>query len=176
MAATHPPVLQTERLTLRPAAEGDLDGLHAIMSDARAMAYWSTPPHSSIETTRNWLAVMMAIRPEEGEDFIIEHDGRVIGKAGFYRFPSIGYFLHPDSWGHGFAQEALRPILERGFTTHLLARITADVDPRNTGSLNLLRRLGFAETGYREKSWYIGGEWLDSVDLALEAREWAAAT
>ncbi len=166
-------ILHTERLTLRPANEGDLDALHPILSDPRAMAYWSTPPHSSIETTRQWLAGMMAIRPEEGEDFIIECRGRLIGKAGFYRFPAVGYVLDPAMWGQGFAQEALRAILERGFTTHLLARAIADVDPRNEASLKLLKRLGFTETGYREKSWYIGGEWLDSVDLALEAEDWA---
>ncbi|KPL69418.1 acetyltransferase [Erythrobacter sp. SG61-1L] len=169
-------VIRTERLILRPAAESDVDGMHAILSDPRAMAYWSSLPHSSVETTRKWLAAMIATRPEEGEDFIIEHDGRAIGKAGFHRFPAIGYVLHPACWGQGFAQEALRPVIERGFTRHLLARIVADVDPRNEGSLKLLRRLGFAEAGYREKSWYIGGEWLDSVDMALEARDWAAAT
>ena len=29
----------------------DLDALHAVMSDARAMRYWSTPPHGNLDQT-----------------------------------------------------------------------------------------------------------------------------
>ena len=93
--------ITTPRLTLRTCRPSDLDGLHAVLSDPRAMAYWSTEPHATLAITRDWLDCMLAIRHEEGEDFIIEYRGRVIGKAGFYRFPEIGYVLHPDVWGQG---------------------------------------------------------------------------
>lgn len=167
-------VLHTERLTLRPAREADLDPLHAIFTDPRAMEFWSTTAHESREQTGEWLASMMAIPPGEGEDFIVEHDGRLIGKAGLYRFPTIGYIFHPGAWGHGFAREALAPVIGRAFTAHGLERIDADVDPNNAGSLKLLEHLGFQRTGYREKSWLIGGKWFDSVDLELTAEKWRA--
>ncbi len=32
----------------------------------------------------------------EGEDFVVEHDDRVIGKAGLYHLPEVGFILHPD--------------------------------------------------------------------------------
>jgi RimJ/RimL family protein N-acetyltransferase len=53
--------------------------------------------------------------------------------------------------------------------------VVADVDPRNAASLRLLARLGFRQTGTREHSWLVGDEWCDSVDLALDAENWAAA-
>lgn len=162
-------VLQTERLTLRPAREDDLDGLHAILSDPRATRYWSTPPHETIGQTREWLASMIASPPGAGEDFIIEHQGRVIGKTGFYRFPEVGFILLPEVWGQGFAREALGAVLLRAFGVHGLPQVTADVDPRNDASLGLLESFGFRRTGYRERSWLIGDEYCDSVDLALEA-------
>ena len=59
---------------------------------------------------------MMSIDPLEGEDFVVECEGHVIGKAGFYRFPEIGYILHPDAWGQGYAREALGPVLARAFS------------------------------------------------------------
>lgn len=169
-------IIQTQRLTLRPASEDDLAPLHEILSNPRATAFWSTPPHSSIETTRTWLGNMIAIPRADGEDFIVEHQGRVIGKAGLYRFPEIGYILHPDSWGQGFATEALTPVIDRAFRKHLLGRIEADVDPRNVASLKLLKKLGFTRSGYREKSWYISGEWQDSIDLTLDEATWKAST
>ena len=56
--------------------------MHAILSDARAMRYWSSLPHTQIEQTRAWLAGMIDASPEESCDFILELQGRVIGKAG----------------------------------------------------------------------------------------------
>ncbi len=92
----------------------------------------------------------------------------MIGKAGFYRFPEIGFILHPDAWGEGYAYEALGAVLERGFADHDLARVEADVDPRNTASLRLLGRLGFHEAGRASRTWRIGEEWCDSIYLALD--------
>jgi RimJ/RimL family protein N-acetyltransferase len=160
--------LVTARLRLRPARADDLGAMHAIMSDARAMRYWSTPPHSDAEQTRDWLASMIAIPPDAGEDFIVEHDNALIGKAGLYRFPEVGFIFHPAYWGRGFAREALGAVLRRAFAVHGLAAVTADVDPRNVPSLKLLKRLGFAETGRASRTWQVGEEWCDSIYLALE--------
>ncbi len=74
---------------------------------------------------------MIAIQPHEGEDFIVELDGKLIGKAGLWRFPEIGFILHPDHWGHGYAAEALSLVLDRAFDAHKLPKVDADVDPRN---------------------------------------------
>lgn len=111
---------------------------------------------------------MIATRPDQGDDFIVEHKGSVIGKAGFYRFPEIGYILHPEVWGRGFATEAVRPILERAFAIHRLPAVVADVDPRNMASLALLSRFGFRETGRAERTFEIAGQWVDSIYLKLD--------
>ena len=166
--------IRTDRLRLRPAREKDLEAMHAILGDGRATAYWSTPPHRELDQTREWLRSMLEIPAGEGEDFIIEHQGSVIGKAGLYRFPEIGFILHPDHWGQGFAGEALEAVIVRAFSVHQLDRIEADVDPRNRRSLALLTRLGFVETGRKARTWQIGDSWCDSVYLRLVPEDWAA--
>jgi RimJ/RimL family protein N-acetyltransferase len=164
--------IRTERLLLRPAREADLAALHAILSDRQAMTYWSSPPHRDIEQTRDWLASMIAIEPSDGEDFIVEHEGQVIGKVGLWRFPEIGFIFHPDYWGRGFAEEGLTLVLDRAFGLHGLPKVEADVDPRNASSLKLLQRLGFRETGRKARTWHVGDQWCDSVYLELEPRDW----
>lgn len=173
--------LHTARLVLRPARAADLPAIHAIMRQPQAMAYWSTPPHDTQEQTRDWLSGMISIPPGAGEDFVIERasggqDGVVIGKAGFYRFPEIGYILDPMHWGEGLAREAVSAVIERGFAVHRLDRIRADVDPRNRASLALLARLGFTETARAVKTWLVGGQWCDSVYLELTAQDWKSVT
>lgn len=159
--------IRTARLLLRRARETDLEPLHAIMSDPRAMRYWSSPPHPDLDTTRQWLTGMIAAPPELSDDFIVELGGALIGKLGAWRLPEVGYLLSPDHWGQGYASEALAAFIAHAFayrTDHL----TADVDPRNTASLALLARAGFRETGRASRTWQVGDEWCDSVYLRLD--------
>jgi RimJ/RimL family protein N-acetyltransferase len=156
----------TRRLRLRRAHIDDLEAMHAVLSHPRAMRYWSTPPHQNLAQTREWLAGMIAARPEESDDFVVEHEGRVIGKAGFFRVPEIGYILHPDFWGLGLAHEALTAVIAKVFATFPIDAVEADVDPRNEASLRLLGRLGFVETRRASRTWLVGEEWCDSVYLS----------
>jgi RimJ/RimL family protein N-acetyltransferase len=116
---------------------------------------------------------MIDIAPDQGEDFVVAHRGQVIGKAGFYRFPEIGFIVSPAAWGRGFATEALAPILDRAFAVHDLAAVEADVDPRNQASLRLLARFGFDETGRKARTWLVGEQYCDSVYLRLRRGDWA---
>ncbi|AGT09900.1 GNAT family N-acetyltransferase [Paracoccus aminophilus] len=161
--------IRTDRLVLRPARKGDLAAIHAILSDPRAMAYWSTLPHESLDQSRDWLEGMLHIPADQGEDYVVELHGRVIGKAGLYRFPEIGFIFAPDVWGQGYAREALGALIARAFGPLGQDHIIADVDPRNAACLGLLTRLGFHETGRAEKTWQIGESWSDSVYLRLDA-------
>jgi RimJ/RimL family protein N-acetyltransferase len=167
--------LLTPRLRLRPASLDNLEAMHAIMREPRAMRYWSTPPHDGLEQTREWLQSMIDIPVSAGEDFVVEHEGSVVGKAGLYRFPEIGFIFHPDVWGRGFAREALHAVIQRGLAVHGLRVIEADVDPRNTAALRLLTGLGFVEIRRAERTWQVGGEWCDSVYLGLNKASYEAA-
>jgi [ribosomal protein S5]-alanine N-acetyltransferase len=159
--------LLTARLKLRRAAASDLEAFHEILSNPAAMRYWSSPPHESLERTREWLESMMADGPPESDDFVVELGGRVIGKAGCWRVPEIGYILHPSCWGRGFAAEACSAVIAHVFAACDVPAITADVDPRNEASLRLLARLGFVETGRAAATYEVAGEISDSVYLAL---------
>ena len=159
--------LRTARLRLRRAVPGDLAALHEVLSHPAAMRFWSTPPHTDLAQTRLWLDAMIAATPAESDDFVIERDGRVIGKAGCWRLPEIGYILHPDHWGQGLAREAVTAVLDRTFAVFNLPAIEADVDPRNAASLKLLSSLGFNETRREARTIKVGDEWCDSVYLSL---------
>ena len=164
--------ITTSRLRLRPARPEDLNAIHAVLSDREAMRWWSTPPHDDIEQSRAWLNVMIANTAAGAADFVVEHEGRVIGKAGCWKAPDVGYILHPDVWGRGFAREALSAVIDHVFAATDLDALNADVDPNNAASIRLLERLGFVRTGEAKATWHIGGQWMDSLYYGLERSRW----
>jgi RimJ/RimL family protein N-acetyltransferase len=146
---------------------GDLAAFHEIMSDPRAMRYWSRPEHATIEETQGFVDFLCACPGNGGDDWVIERDGRAIGKAGAWSPPEVGFLLHPDRWGHGYAYEAMAALMPVLFSRHDVPALTADVDPRNAASLRLLERLGFRETGRAARTLLWRDEWCDSIYLAL---------
>ena len=165
--------IRTSRLILRTAEPDDLEAIHAVLSDPRATRWWSTPPHETLDQSRDWLDAMIANGPDH-PDFVVEWSGRVIGKAGFYVMPDVGYILHPDVWGQGLAGEAVGAVIDHVFSTRAVDTLTADVDPENAASIRLLERLGFVRTGFGERTWNVGGAWKDSVYYALSRSDRAA--
>jgi RimJ/RimL family protein N-acetyltransferase len=64
----------------------------------------------------------------------------------------VGWHLHPDSWGHGYATEAAKGAIERGFDMGV-PEVFAVVYPDNTASLAVCRRLGMTPIG-KTNRWY----------------------
>jgi RimJ/RimL family protein N-acetyltransferase len=64
----------------------------------------------------------------------------------------VGWHLHPDSWGHGYATEAAAAVIERAFQAGL-PEVYAVVRPGNEASTAVCRRLGMTSLG-RMRRWY----------------------
>lgn len=156
-------VLNTARLTLRPARPDDLAAMHGIFADPRAMRYWSHPEHETLAQSETALAHLIATPTE----FILERQGVVIGKAGAWREWELGYILQPDHWGQGLMTEALHAVIDHLFSQPQVSALTAELDPRNVASLGVLTKLGFVETGRAERTLQWRDEWCDSLYLAL---------
>ena len=159
--------IQTARLTLRGPLPGDLDAMHRVYSDPRAMRFWATDPHPDRATTQALLTRRMMRWAEVPANFQIALDGRYVGNVGNYAGNEIGFMLSPYLWGQGLLTEALAAALPAIFDRTRHEVLTADVDPRNAASIALLRKFGFAETHRAERTFFIGGAWADSVYFAL---------
>ena len=82
--------------------------------------------------------------------------GTLIGSCGFHcsnpgsHSLEIGYELHPDHWGKGYAHEALQAMLRHCFSHDLpfrINRVAATTYLDSERSIRLLQRLGFVEEG-----------------------------
>jgi len=163
-------LVRTKRLELRRADSSDLVFFHKILSDPRAMRYWDRPPHTDIEQSWAFLNGLINGPAETSDEYVLVRDGLVIGKAGVWQRPEVGYILHPDHWGQGLATEALRPVLARAFVKWSdIPHITAELDPRNIASARVLEKLGFRHLRTEEKNFLYGNtEWCDTAYYQLE--------
>lgn len=142
--------------------------MFAIYSDARAMRYWSTPPHDDRRVTQALLDRRLAHWKQSKTNFQFEHQGKLIGNVGNFSGDEIGYILAPDVWRHGFMREALGTVLAYLWRVTDHARLTADIDPLKAAFVGLLTAFGFAQTRRAARTFCINGNWSDSVYLALE--------
>ncbi|GAA3455247.1 GNAT family N-acetyltransferase [Dactylosporangium matsuzakiense] len=62
----------------------------------------------------------------------------------------IGWYLHPDAWGHGYATEAARLVLDHGFAGGL-DTIIAVTYPENVASQSVCTRLGMRHEGLTDR-------------------------
>lgn len=161
-------VLKTARLTLRAARPDDLSDLFEVFGDPVAMRYWS----SAADKTEDQLLPRLnrMINSDDTQPttyFVIERDGRAIGTAGGASSSEIGFILHRAYWRQGIVSEALSVIIPHLWQVLDVPELTADVDPRNDASVGLLKSLGFKVTGTEKNTYFINGEWSDSVYFAL---------
>ncbi len=154
----------TKRLKIREARETDVDGLFPVYSDPEAMAYWDTLPDTSESQTASRIqGLLKQSRPHPYR--VIEHDSRAIGTIGVHSGDELGFILGQEYWRQGLMSEALTTYIPWAFQAFNLPKMTAEADPRNTGSLNILTKFGFVETGRAERTLQIGETWVDSVYL-----------
>lgn len=159
-------VIKTERLVLRGAQAEDVGPLFEVFGCVETMRYWSSAPHVMVQETE---ALVAGIRQIADQDryFVIDHEGRAVGTAGFWEGNEIGFILHAAYWRQGFGAEILGALIRHGFDVLGFDSIIADVDPRNVASIGLLTKLGFVETGRAERTIQIGDDWFDSIYFAL---------
>jgi [ribosomal protein S5]-alanine N-acetyltransferase len=176
------PVLETERLRLRPLKPADAEELHAVFSDPEVMRYWSEPPHRDVARTEEMIgSIRAAFESREVFQWGIERtaDGRLLGTvtliaAGSQPRAELGYILGREHWGQGFAGEAQRRAVEFAFDDLGLHRLEADTEPANAASVRSLERLGFRQEGLLRERWTVAGRASDSAIFGLLASEWRA--
>ncbi|MFB9307919.1 RimJ/RimL family protein N-acetyltransferase [Agromyces hippuratus] len=87
----------------------------------------------------------------------------------------LGWVVHPDFQGKGYAREAAVAIRDFAFETLHPHRIQAFLDARNAASAALCERLGMRREATILEEQYNDGEWQDTALYGLLRREWAAA-
>jgi ribosomal-protein-alanine N-acetyltransferase len=170
------PLLETGRLHLRRIVADDIADILRLRSDIKVMQYIRRPlaRHAEDamtfinlvdEALKNNSGITWAIVPKTGKKYI--------GSIGLWRIykedhrAEIGYMLDP-LWQHrGLMMEAVKAVVEFGFSNIKLHSIEAMVDPGNRASAQILEKNGFGREAYFRENIHFEGKFWDTHIYSL---------
>jgi RimJ/RimL family protein N-acetyltransferase len=173
----------TARLTLRPFNRGDVDAVYSYRSRADVSEFLFDEPMSHEECAEAVRARTGQIAfTGEGDKILLaverKDDSRLIGEVSLIwrsvadQQAEVGYILHPDAHGQGYATEAATALLGFGFREVGLHRIYARCDARNSGSAGVMKRLGMREEAHFREHAHFKGRWDEELICAILDRDW----
>ena len=145
-------VLTTDRLTLRPWRESDLNDFYeyASVDGVGQMAGWN--PHRNLEESKTILSSFI----RHNKTFALEYQGKVVGSLGIEEYDEknypelndhqgreIGYVLSKDYWGRGLMPEAVKAVIAYLFDAVGLDFIIVGHFDWNSQSRRVVEKSGF---------------------------------
>ena len=147
------PVLETQRLTLRPIAMEDFPRWAEMMGDAEAAKFLGGAQPAAV-AWRGFMSMAGAWSLTGVSMFsLIERDtGLWLGRIGPWQphgWPGteVGWGLHPDAQGKGYGVEAATATINYAFDVLGWTDVIHCIDPDNTPSQRLAERIGSRNLG-----------------------------
>lgn len=185
----YPGPIQTERLTLRLLSEADTDDVLAYQGREDVCQYLLFEARTREQVLEKMRVFNDATTLAADHDYfqlgmeLPTTDGsrpRIIGDI-YFALASlensraeIGWALHPDFAGKGYAFEAANAVMRMAFETIGLHRVIAELDPRNDRSIALCKRLGMREEAFFVRDLWFRGYWADTGMYGILRDEWLA--
>ena len=144
--------IETERIDLRPwSLDGDLAAMSRVSGDPETMEFF---PRTSTEAeTRTFMEKANESIEKNGFGFFAaerREDGELLGfvglsipsfEASFCPCVEIGWRLHKDFWGQGYATEAAKACLEYGHGFKKLEEIVSFTSIHNKRSISVMKKI-----------------------------------
>lgn len=138
------------------------DGVRAYLESAAMAAFFEPRTHYRFAIT---------IRPEDTARGLIG----LAMNSDMTRDWEIGWMVHPDEWGKGYASEAARRVLAFAFEELDAHRVIAFCDAENCTSERVMQKLGMRREAHMLQTRLLRGEWRDELLYAILDSEWPAA-
>lgn len=155
--------LRTDRTLIRPWRPDEADRLLDIVGRPEVTAWLGDPAPWTPDQVDDFIAgnaagsqvpIRRAIVPLATGvpvgTVMIERFKPLLGQPGD---PHVGWYLHPDALGHGWASEAAAAML-RFAVGGGAPRVWAAMWPHNSGSANVARRIGLVDLGRQDDPWH----------------------
>lgn len=177
----HPPIIHTNRLTIRPLTMADDTTIYAYGSDPEVTKYVIFPTHQSIEDSRSFISLVLdeyANKKPSALGIELKSDKTLIGTIGYLNWSDdhkrieIGYAISRKYWDQGYVSEAVKASIDFLFHHSDLIRIEARCKVQNIASSRVMEKAGMKYEGILRKHIFSKGEHHDMKMYSILRDEW----
>ena len=170
-------LLSTDRLELRPFDFGDVDDYFGYAKDAEMSQYVVKPEPFTRRRAEEDVAGSILNLEKKTPNFAVVLDGRVIGDVWLdinqeNEVGEIGFSIARAHWGNGLATEASAGVIEWGFKTERLAKISARSDPLDKRAMRVVEKLRMSQEGVLRSHGIRRGNRVDYAVFGILRGEW----
>jgi len=162
--------LLTPRLIVREFVTEDVPALEALLADPRVRQY------APLESRALDAARRAGPRRTWELAVAVRRSGRLIGACDLALAgrgeADLGYMLARRHWGHGYGTELARALVELGFETLGLRRLSAIVAVENERSRRVLENAGLRWEGLTRRHIRAAGRSWDCHRYAIDRAQW----
>ncbi|MEU4327747.1 GNAT family N-acetyltransferase [Nonomuraea dietziae] len=167
----HPVRLVGKKVILREFRPDDVDGAFRIVGDPRVTDWLSFDTRTRDQAADMVAGIVTRAQEEPRTEYYLAVTKRDSDELiGFARLglsgvqaAKLGFAIAADEWGHGYATDAARLLVDFGFQEIKLHRISAAIGPQNFASMTLVVRLGFLPEGRIRDHVFTDNAWRDSL-------------
>lgn len=178
------PTLTTPRLHLREISFDDWPAVLAYQQKPEYLQFypWDSRSKADVQQFVQLFVGWRHENPRAKYQFAITlpDSNRLIGLCGVRQKTAnaieaeIGYELDPAYWGHGYATEAARCVLNFAFGRLRVHRVWATCIADNDASARVLEKVGLQREGCLRENRWMKGRWWDTLVYGILYREWRA--
>lgn len=166
----------TDKVSIRPPDESDgTEFLKAMRDNIKYHHPWTSAP-LNLDEYNNFLAKS---KSDRNKSFLIIYDNNIAGVInineiilGAFKSAFLGYYGVKKFSNIGVMSNGMKLVIDYAFDTLGLHRIEANIQPDNTKSINLVKRLNFTKEGFSPKYLFIDGKWCDHERWAITIEDW----
>ncbi|MFB6723309.1 GNAT family N-acetyltransferase [Kribbella sp. NPDC056345] len=177
--------LSGELTVLRDFRASDLDDYLSVFGDDRVSNWMAFDSYDRTKATEVLNGILERSARDDRPDYMLavtrRDDDHMIGFARIAPgIPAsgpwsakLGYGVHADHWGRGYATDAAKVMLRFAFGTLRVHRVTAAIGPENAASIAVVKRIGFSYEGHLRDHVFTNGGWRDSLLYSILEDEYA---
>lgn len=167
------------RVVVDRLSQNDEDEFVAAVLESRELHRpWVDPPG----TPEPFVAYLERSCREDQAAYVVRHDtcgglvgyvsvGNIVRRA--FQSAYLGYAAFEGHAGRGLMLAGLRAVIDIAFGELGLHRVEANIQPANSRSIGLVRKLGFEREGFSPRYLMVDDDWRDHERWALRSEQWS---
>lgn len=161
-----------------PRGEDEAEFIALATESVGLLRPWIEPPMDR----EGFARYLNALDGERKVGFLIclRETGRIAGLVnlneitrGALQSAYLGYWIGAPYAGQGYMSDGLSQVIDAAFGELGLHRLEANIQPANSRSIGLVKRLGFVREGFSRRYLRVSGDWRDHERWAILAEDWA---